>query len=713
MHHLYRCLILFCLSIAQMAFAAEKPVGIVITNYDPYLPTYPYTYPSPYPYYHGTPTQPFALVPLTVISNLPNAHWRLYHYGQEVYSGMGTMRNIPIPIGNNYFVYPERMEDYRVIVTPHGSFDLLTGAPFKVEIYYQKQLGFLDFEADLPTGESMTVRIVSEEGIKPPMQKTLVSAGGRVVWRAVPLSVGVYTISYELPSRYLPLPSQRVEIMNAQHVAVNPQFFKAGTLQVKTNSTEAAFTLRNDRSGEELQGHGNSFLFKDLPPGRYTLTFTTANQQLYHPPPPQHVSIAPSQKAETSVNYLMNGKVVISSNVDNFSVLIRPVADHKNFNETIFNRTKTIWLPEGVYEITFLPLDGKSSRRQNLNPPASVTVAVRPYYSQSVYQEYKEGSKEDVDEDVTQPESKEQQPKPVIESEQALKGVFVNVPAGKAILGDPFQDKLQNGSASREVKISAFSISAYEVTNDDFAAWLTEAFASGSIKWHPNKPGYLIDREGHLLGRTFEGNPLSQIISQKTSDRISFVPVPGKGFYPVIEVTWFGANAYCKAKGYRLPTEGEWEKAAGMALPATGKPLKRFRYGFGQDEIDPSWANYKVSDTPIAADQVLTTPVGFYNGSHILPLSVGSTSSVTTHDAKSPVGAYDMSGNVWEWVADWYAEDRWAGAAGQDPKGPPSGTQKVAKGGCYDSLADGVRVSERLPLDPEYSDIYTGFRVVK
>ena len=72
-----------------------------------------------------------------------------------------------------------------------------------------------------------------------------------------------------------------------------------------------------------------------------------------------------------------------------------------------------------------------------------------------------------------------------------------------------------------------------------------------------------------------------------------------------------------------------------------------------------------------------------------------------------------MSGNVWEWVADWFTDNYVEALDSVNPKGPQSGTNKVVKGGCYDSLADGVRVTERLGLKPDHTDAFTGFRVAK
>jgi formylglycine-generating enzyme required for sulfatase activity len=150
-----------------------------------------------------------------------------------------------------------------------------------------------------------------------------------------------------------------------------------------------------------------------------------------------------------------------------------------------------------------------------------------------------------------------------------------------------------------------------------------------------------------------------------------------------------------------------------MAQESAEVGLKKYIYGFGRNDIDPTWANYKPGDRPIQHFQVLTTPVGFYNGVNSLPLTMNSRQQTKTNLAKSPYGAFDMSGNVWEWVADWYSDNYASQMDSNDPKVPNMGTKKVVKGGCYDSLAEGVQVTERLGLEPEHADAYTGFRIAK
>lgn len=265
---------------------------------------------------------------------------------------------------------------------------------------------------------------------------------------------------------------------------------------------------------------------------------------------------------------------------------------------------------------------------------------------------------------------------------------FSLVPAGKSIFGDSFNETVINALPAKDVEVPAFLIGIYEITNAEYARWLNQALAEGEITYiaEGQERGMVFDREGHILCKTNQRVPSSQISHRIEDGRLHFISISGKDDFPVIFVSWYGADLYSRSNGWRLPTEAEWEKAASMEIREASLPLRKFRYGFSRDEIDSSWANYKTNDHPIENNLVLTTKVGFYNGTN-----------KNTQDAKSPYGVYDMSGNVWEWVSDWHD--------------PTVENSKVVKGGCYDSLASGVRTAERLELPLDHTDAFTGFRV--
>jgi len=292
---------------------------------------------------------------------------------------------------------------------------------------------------------------------------------------------------------------------------------------------------------------------------------------------------------------------------------------------------------------------------------------------------------------------------------------LLEVPEGTVILGDPFQDQKTNELPAKNVTLSPFSIGQYEVTNGQYAAWLNSAYKKGEITYNRTgkRRGLVEDKKGRLLLRTKSADKAGQIAALPHGNpEAPFRAAPGKENYPVIHVTWYGAAAYAKGNGGRLPTEAEWEKAAGMARPGKDGLPKKFRYGFGKDTVSPAWSNYKSEERPAAGGKVETTSVGYYNGKNPLPLRTKGEGEKSTEDAQSPIGAYDMSGNVWEWTADWYSADV-AEIADFDPQGPATGSEKVAKGGCYDSTKEGVRVAERIGLKPDHSDPFTGFRIAK
>jgi formylglycine-generating enzyme required for sulfatase activity len=144
---------------------------------------------------------------------------------------------------------------------------------------------------------------------------------------------------------------------------------------------------------------------------------------------------------------------------------------------------------------------------------------------------------------------------------------------------------------------------------------------------------------------------------------------------------WFQATAYCAWAGKRLPTEAEWEKAARggceVALPASCGPEDERSYPWGEAAWNCGLANGDgcVDET----DRVGARPAG-----------------------DSPYGLHDMSGNAWEWVADWYDGTWYSRCASgcTDPGGPSAGTERIMRGGGWVSIAEDLRVTFRDPLTP-------------
>lgn len=248
-----------------------------------------------------------------------------------------------------------------------------------------------------------------------------------------------------------------------------------------------------------------------------------------------------------------------------------------------------------------------------------------------------------------------------------------------------------------DVDLSPFEIGVFVVTNDEFARFVdatghvTDAQRFGwSFVFGGLLPGDFPPTAGvadapwwrQVMGATWDHPEGPQS------------GVAGRGDHPVVHVSWDDAVAYCRWIGGRLPTEAEWEYAARGGL-------RHAIFPWG-DELEPG-------------------------GEHRMNVFQGRfpehDDAVDGFAGTSPVGTYppngfglcDVTGNVWEWCADWFDPACYAHSERRDPAGPPRGTARVMRGGsylCHDSYCRRYRVAARSANTPDSSTGNIGFRVV-
>ena len=284
--------------------------------------------------------------------------------------------------------------------------------------------------------------------------------------------------------------------------------------------------------------------------------------------------------------------------------------------------------------------------------------------------------------------------------------------------GDVFGGGDSDETPVHDVTLSDFEIGKYEITNGQFADVLNWA----------NAQGYLTTASATSVtayGQTilFINDSACQI--SFASGRFSADTRDGFPMdeHPVLDLPWYGAAAFCNwasqmagltpcfntstwvcdfaQNGYKLPTEAQWEFAASYDAVTPGPASDRWYYGFSSAAVDSTRANYANLNPLGLTDHPYTTPVGYYDG-----VNSGTALSV------SPVGAFDMSGNVLEWCYDRYGS--YSSSAETDPTGAASGTNRAVKGGAYIHFsASALRTSDRVAYTVGGGDFFLGFRVAR
>jgi formylglycine-generating enzyme required for sulfatase activity len=232
--------------------------------------------------------------------------------------------------------------------------------------------------------------------------------------------------------------------------------------------------------------------------------------------------------------------------------------------------------------------------------------------------------------------------------------VMVYIPAGEFTMGS--KDGDNDEKPLHKVQLDGYWIGKYEVTFDQYDKYCEET--------NKNKP-----------------------------PDIDW----GRGKRPVIYVSWYDADEYCKwlskkiGLKFKLPTEAQWEKAA------CGPDGRKYPWGNHEPFYREKWyANYTVHSSREKRGEdgfQFTAPVDSYP------------------QGASPYGILNMAGNVWEWCSDWYGSDYYKKSPGKNPIGPTGGTNSVIRGGgCYNN-APYFRCAFRGSIAPSFSNFDVGFRL--
>lgn len=279
---------------------------------------------------------------------------------------------------------------------------------------------------------------------------------------------------------------------------------------------------------------------------------------------------------------------------------------------------------------------------------------------------------------------------------------MVALPGGTFLMGTDYADAfpLDGEGPVRPVTLAPFRIDTYPVSNDLFR----EFVASTGYRTEAETFGWSFVFWEHLPKARFREMVEDTVAAAPWWCKVrgaSWIAPEGpgsdiskRGDHPVVHVSWNDAEAYCRWSGQRLPTEAEWEYAA-----RGGLEQKIYPWG---DKLRPG-------------------------GQHLCNIWQGEFPNQDTGDdgytGTCPVdafppngfGLYSVTGNTWEWCADWFDTEFHRTASPNNPQGPPTGTARVMKGGsflCHKSYCNRYRVAACSSNTPNSSTSHMSFRCV-
>jgi formylglycine-generating enzyme required for sulfatase activity len=169
---------------------------------------------------------------------------------------------------------------------------------------------------------------------------------------------------------------------------------------------------------------------------------------------------------------------------------------------------------------------------------------------------------------------------------------------------------------------------------------------------------------------------------------------------PVVQTSWEDATAFAEWAGVALPTEAQFERAA-----RAGVDGRVFPWGV-EATPPPGSGNFRGGEFRAAYPRSAFLPIPGYADAMVATSPVGSFGA-------NAYGLSDLAGNVWEWCADWYAKDGYPPSDATDPTGPPTGTQRVLRGGSWFDVLPALRLSARASGAPTSCFVHRGFRCAR
>ena len=239
----------------------------------------------------------------------------------------------------------------------------------------------------------------------------------------------------------------------------------------------------------------------------------------------------------------------------------------------------------------------------------------------------------------------------------AIADDVVHLPAASFSRGS---ERAPDEGPVRRIQLSGYSIDKTEVSIAEFERFVAEGWRDAA-HWSSEGRGWMGEHPRGLGPQLWR--------SGRPKD------------HPVVAVTWYEADAFCRWKGGHLPSEAQWERAACAGSEGP--------YPWGDaTNLDVRW-------TQAMEDGAL--------------LRV-NTAAVTEDSTPNSLGMRHVIGNVWEWTADWYHRDGYSNAAEMDPGGPSTGRWRVLRGGSFANLPSYATCTHREPARPDQARLTAGFR---